>query len=186
MSSAKEEPSTFMYMAYGSNLLKERLHINSPSAKYIDVAKLENYKLTFATSTKYNPDPSKRRWGAGGVATIVESPGDVVWGTIWEIGREHLPALDRQEGVHMNVYDPLEVTVCTQNNRQLTCRTYKMVNIIPTDPSPHYLSVVQDGAKQNGLPDDYITFLNSIQHNNYQGELKIMAKIEENKKSSDS
>lgn len=31
----------FLYFAYGSNLLKERIHINNPSAKMISVGKLK-------------------------------------------------------------------------------------------------------------------------------------------------
>jgi hypothetical protein len=32
---------TFLYFAYGSNLLRQRLHMDNPSAKFVDVAKLK-------------------------------------------------------------------------------------------------------------------------------------------------
>lgn len=31
----------FLYFAYGSNLLTERIHINNPSAKMVDIGKLK-------------------------------------------------------------------------------------------------------------------------------------------------
>ena len=33
--------NTFLYFAYGSNLLTERIHINNPSARKLDIGKLE-------------------------------------------------------------------------------------------------------------------------------------------------
>ena len=37
----------FLYFAFGSNLLTERIHIKNPSAKFKCVAKLDRYKLAF-------------------------------------------------------------------------------------------------------------------------------------------
>ena len=39
--SAVEPSNTFFYFAFGSNLLTERIHINNPSAKFVDVAQLK-------------------------------------------------------------------------------------------------------------------------------------------------
>jgi hypothetical protein len=38
----------FLYFAFGSNLLEQRVKINSPSAEFICYATLKNYKLVFA------------------------------------------------------------------------------------------------------------------------------------------
>ena len=38
---------TFLYFAYGSNLLAERIHINNPSARFKNVAKLDQHQLDF-------------------------------------------------------------------------------------------------------------------------------------------
>lgn len=32
---------TFLYFAYGSNLLKKRIHINNPSATFIGIGRLD-------------------------------------------------------------------------------------------------------------------------------------------------
>jgi gamma-glutamylcyclotransferase len=77
---------TFLYFAYGSNLLTKRIHINNPSAVRVGIGKLMNYQLDFA---KYS-----ERW-RGASATIVKSDKRHVWGAIWEIGLEHMESLDR-------------------------------------------------------------------------------------------
>ena len=38
---------TFLYFAFGSNLLEKRIHINNPSAVFRSIAKLKDYKLGF-------------------------------------------------------------------------------------------------------------------------------------------
>ena len=38
---------TFLYFAYGSNLLTERIHINNPSAVFKNIAKLDGHQLGF-------------------------------------------------------------------------------------------------------------------------------------------
>ena len=45
---------TFLYFAYGSNLLTERIHFQNPSATFIDAAKLDGYKLEFRLPSKVN------------------------------------------------------------------------------------------------------------------------------------
>ena len=49
---APSPPSTFLYFAYGSNLLTERIHFQNPSATFRGVAKLDGYKLDFRLPTK--------------------------------------------------------------------------------------------------------------------------------------
>ena len=38
---------TFLYFAFGSNLLTERIHISNPSAVFRSIAKLKDHKLDF-------------------------------------------------------------------------------------------------------------------------------------------
>lgn len=112
-----ENNHTFLYFAYGSNLLKERLQLKNPSAIVHCVASLkvtstrriwrraasprtfssvsytylifQDYKLVFGN---YNGLASDR-WH-GGVATIEHSPGDEVWGVVWKMNISDLESLD--------------------------------------------------------------------------------------------
>uniref|UniRef100_A0A673GDC6 Gamma-glutamylcyclotransferase-like n=1 Tax=Sinocyclocheilus rhinocerous TaxID=307959 RepID=A0A673GDC6_9TELE len=150
----------FMYFAFGSNLLKERLQLKNPSARF---TVFQDYRLNFGLSG----DCTDCAWH-GGVATIQESEGDEVWGVVWRIDSQNLPSLDRQEQVHEGVYSPLEVKVETKE-KPLLCRTYKMNNFRPCSPSPQYKKVVCLGAQQNGLPQNYIQKLLALETNNYSG-----------------
>ncbi len=43
---------SFVYFAYGSNLLTERIHYQNPSAKSIGIACLRDYRLDFRLPSK--------------------------------------------------------------------------------------------------------------------------------------
>ncbi|XP_056099909.1 gamma-glutamylcyclotransferase a [Rhinichthys klamathensis goyatoka] len=153
----------FMYFAYGSNLLKERLQLKNPSAVFHSVGRIQDYRLDFGLWG----DCTDCSWH-GGVASIQESEGDEVWGVVWRIDDQNLPSLDRQEQVHEGVYSPLEVKVETKEELVL-CRTYKMNNFRPCPTSPQYKKVVCLGAQRNGLPQNYIQKLLALETNNYSG-----------------
>ncbi|KAK3511797.1 hypothetical protein QTP70_023182 [Hemibagrus guttatus] len=153
----------FLYFAFGSNLLKERLQLKNPSAVFHSVARLQGYVLQFGL------------WGEnvisswnGGVATIEECPDEDICGVVWKMANEDLVSLDKQEGVDKGIYSPMEVTVETEAG-PLLCRTYKMNNFRPCAPSPQYKEVICLGAQQNGLPEYYIKKLQAVKTNNYTG-----------------
>ncbi|XP_075862446.1 gamma-glutamylcyclotransferase isoform X3 [Microcebus murinus] len=84
-----QEEETFLYFAYGSNLLTERIHLRNPSAAFCCVARLKDFKLDFGNSQgKTSPT-----WH-GGIATIFQSPGDEVWGIVWKMNKSNLNSLD--------------------------------------------------------------------------------------------
>lgn len=153
----------FMYFAFGSNLLKERLQLRNPSAIFCTTGRLMDYKLNFGLWKQH----VENAWH-GGVATIEFCPGSEVWGVIWTLSNEHLTSLDSQEGVNLGMYSPLEVSVETDKGLIL-CRTYQMNNFHACPPSPQYKQVVCLGAEQNGLPEEYLKRLEVIQTNNYSG-----------------
>ncbi|XP_056271584.1 gamma-glutamylcyclotransferase a [Pseudoliparis swirei] len=153
----------FIYFAFGSNLLKERLQLANPSATFHSTGRLKDHELNFGMYEK-NADSI---WH-GGVATIDSCPGAEVWGVIWTLSNEDLPKLDEQEGVHKGIYSPLEVSV-ESDKGLIFCRTYQMTKVYACPPSPQYKQVVCLGAKQNGLPGEYLKRLEAIQTNNYSG-----------------
>ncbi|XP_019726487.1 gamma-glutamylcyclotransferase-like isoform X1 [Hippocampus comes] len=155
---------TFVYFAFGSNMLKERLHLENPSATYLDTGRLKDYQLDFGVWGR----GAENSWH-GGVATIRESPGSEVWGVVWTLDRDHQDTLDKQEGIHVGIYSPLEVRVESSNHGEMLCRTYQMNNFHARPPSPQYKHVVCCGAEQNGLPDDYVGRLHAVKTNNYVG-----------------
>uniref|UniRef100_A0A667XAF8 Gamma-glutamylcyclotransferase a n=1 Tax=Myripristis murdjan TaxID=586833 RepID=A0A667XAF8_9TELE len=153
----------FMYFAFGSNLLKERLQLANPSAIFCCTGRLKDYVLKFGLWEQHVDN----RWH-GGVATIEFCPGEEVWGVVWTLSNENLMSLDNQEGVSQGMYSPLEVTVDTDNG-PVVCRTYQMNHFHTCPPSPQYKQVVCLGAEQNSLPVDYVKRLEAVQTNNYSG-----------------
>ncbi|KAK2577541.1 hypothetical protein KPH14_003625 [Odynerus spinipes] len=173
--------NTFLYFAYGSNLLMKRIHFNNPTAVRKDIGCLKNYRLDFITFTK--------RWG-GAAATIVPTENFCVWGAIWELDKCNLSTLDCQEGVTDSIYFPLIVNVETLSGAILECRVYQQCStpkeyikpmLLPKErrPSPLYLETVIKGAQESKLPNSYINFLKTIPHNGYKGECEIGLSLRE-------
>ncbi|XP_063297287.1 gamma-glutamylcyclotransferase-like [Pelobates fuscus] len=159
------------YFAYVSNLLKERILLDNPSASFHTIALLKNFKLAFGTSE----GNMNSRWH-GGVATVVESEGDEVWCVVWKMGIYSLNSLDIQEGVHKGIYEPIEIKVQTAGG-DLICRCYQMNKCVYGLTSPQYKQVMCMGAKQNDLPLQYQKMLEDIQTNDYSGPIPIMDRL---------
>ncbi|XP_050440265.1 gamma-glutamylcyclotransferase-like [Adelges cooleyi] len=159
---------TFLYFAYGSNLLAQRIHLNNPSAKRIGIGKLNGYRLDFngPVSTFWKGCPS----------TIVPDE-DYVWGAVWQMNISDLENLDKQEGVSQKLYLPFEANVTVPNVQTLICRSYMLANqpekqpVLPLErrPSIAYLETILLGAEESGLPLDYVNNLKLIPHNNVSG-----------------
>ncbi|XP_003406972.1 gamma-glutamylcyclotransferase [Loxodonta africana] len=162
----EHEEASFLYFAYGSNLLTERIHLQNPSATFCCVARLQDFKLDFG-----NPQGKQSPTWHGGIATIFQSPGDEVWGVIWKVNKSNLSSLDKQEGVSSGMYVPIEVKVYTQEKKEITCRSYQMKNYVSAPPSPQYKMVICLGAKENGLPLEYQKKLKAIELNDFKGKL---------------
>lgn len=170
---------TFLYFAYGSNLLSKRIHINNPSAVRVGTGKLHNYRLDFNRFSK--------RWH-GCSATIVPHQGYHVWGALWEINFKDLPHLDRQEGVHSNIYFRLEVDVELPNGQLQRCFVYEQCDnpkehikftAFPKErrPSQVYLNTILVGARESQLPDEYQTILQKIPHNGFNENVDLSLQL---------
>ncbi|XKL67542.1 hypothetical protein PGB90_003033 [Kerria lacca] len=163
------ELNTFLYFAYGSNLLTKRIHINNPSAVRKGIGKLKGYRLDFGDWSDH--------W-KGSVATIVPDQSTYVWGAIWEMNMQDMPNLDRQEGVGNKQYKVVTVNVITPENYSAICRCYQLCQqpfkiqdseVLPENrkPSLLYMTVIINGAKESCLPESYINDLKKIQHNGW-------------------
>nr|XP_014343032.1 PREDICTED: gamma-glutamylcyclotransferase [Latimeria chalumnae] len=157
----------FFYFSYGSNLLRERLQLRNPSAGFHAAARLQNYRLAFGN----HKGRLNTRWH-GGVATIVESPGEKVWGVVWKLNVLDLPSLDN----HLNPCASLltdGTIVPSERNENLTkfMKFHVLLIIL-------YLQVICLGAKQDNLPHEYQRKLEAIGTNDFAGPLKVMEEIE--------
>lgn len=98
---------TFLYFAYGSNMLSARLKARCPSAKVIGKATALGYALEF---TKPGQDSS-------GKATLLNAAGHDTPGVLFEIAKSDLAELDRAEGAHRGYVrnDQFRIELAGQN-----------------------------------------------------------------------
>ena len=142
--------NVFLYFAYGSNMLKERLcdERRCPRAVKLGTAFLPNYTLQF----------SKRSVDNSGKATIARSNGSVVHGVVYQVPFEELAQLDKAAGAG-NGYDRLNsiAVVEAATSAVWIARTY-IAHPIDASLQPYdwYLALVIAGAVQNELPREYI------------------------------
>jgi len=133
---------TFLYFAYGSNMLWERLRRRAPSARPIENGSLENHTLSFR---KRSTD------GSGKCDVIPASQGAVVKGVIYSINTMERRALDAAEGVGHG-YKRSKIQVITDDGK-----TYECVYYYATDwgddlkPYDWYKALVVAGLEQNNL-----------------------------------
>jgi gamma-glutamylcyclotransferase len=141
---------TFLYFAYGSNMLTERLRLRSPSARPVAVAVLAGHELRWH---KVSRDQS-------GKCDIVqvEAPQARVIGVVYEILTSEEAALDAAEGLGDGYARKL--VVLETEGGQVLAQTYVATNTEPSAvPFTWYKALVVAGAKQHGLPGEYISAL---------------------------
>ncbi|KAL4090816.1 hypothetical protein QTP88_025587 [Uroleucon formosanum] len=158
----------FMYFAYGSNMLTDRIHIKNPTAVRIGTGKLNAFRLDFNEFSNF--------WG-GCPSTVVPDPEEHVWGVLWQLNTSDLSNLDQQEHVEKELYVPFEVNIVMPNGDNVLSRCYRLVNQpvkqipLPLNrrPSKAYLETILLGANESSLPLDYLQFLNEILDNGNDG-----------------
>lgn len=147
-----------MYFAYGSNMSDEQIRDRCPSHRFVCIARLADFRLGFTRR-------SERR--GCGVADIVASRGDSVWGVVFEMTSADLAALDRLEGVHLKppAYVRKSVHVVTPEGQSVDATTYEVFAKASSEqlPNAEYFGLIVAGARKWGLPAEYQRALASIQ-----------------------
>ena len=134
------------YFAYGSNMKHKQMEDRCKSAKFICRAYLENYDFVYDGCSKTRKGP---------VANVIPKEGSIVWGGLWEIDCEDLERLDKCEG-YPSTYDRNKVIVKDDNNKEYKVWVYLRDQKDLGNPNSCYRSIVIQGARDCGLPDDYI------------------------------
>lgn len=151
---------TLLYFAYGSNMLWQRLQTRCPSATFITTGRADGYRLQFA---KTSVDGS-------GKATVMLADGATVakvYGCLFEIRKDEFETLDQIEGYPDHYDRDNNFAVLTPGSRAPSVtRTYiaRSDKIDPAKKPYHwYHALVVAGARQNQLPEDYISGLEKVE-----------------------
>ena len=135
-----------LYFAYGSNLRVTRMCGRVPSARPLGVASLRGYRLTV---DKHGRDGS-------GKANLRAEDGATVWGALYELDATHWKFLDACEPG----YSRLTVQAELRRTAPVEAQTYRS-GLLTDEPVPFasYKQLLVDGAREHGLPDEWIRFL---------------------------
>lgn len=136
---------TFVYFAYGSNMLTSRLVARCASAQYIGNASVENYALKF----------SKKSLDGSGKATLVGTTNGTVQGALFEVEQSERAFLDKAEGSDYERVDDFIVRI-SSTGEEIVSSTYVAVNTYDAlRPYDWYLALVIAGANLHSLDVDY-------------------------------
>lgn len=144
------EPETFLYFAYGSNMLSTRLLARTPSAAYRGNAVLRGYELRWHMASV----------DGSGKCDMVTSdhPEAFVAGVLYEIALSEKPSLDQAETLGVGYSDHL-LHVETPTG---PCGAWAYIGLKVEpglEPYDWYHAIVVAGAREHGLPAKYIAML---------------------------
>jgi hypothetical protein len=150
-----------IYFAYGADLNPARLGVRAPGHRSLGIARLLDHKLAF---TRFS-----REWG-GATASLAPSPGEVVFGALYDLPPDDVAVLHHHKG-----YDPdgppelsehlfREVSVRRPGvTEPVSAWTYIAVPDNTTaPPSARYVRAIVDGARYHRLPRAYIVALQAL------------------------
>ena len=125
-----------------------------PSAAFIMRAVLPNYHIEFRRfSTDLN----------GGISTIMEAPGEMVHGILYEIPEAEILELDILEDIPLGLYRRDNFMVLGEDNAWHTACLYRVVKPEgPFAPSEKYISMMIEGATEHNLDQGYLDKLIGI------------------------
>ena len=144
------------YFAYGSNLhdaiFRER---RGMAAQAVRRGWLDGFRLRFNLPV----GPGER-----GVANIEPAPGASICGALYLLTPADCARLDRSEGVHVGAYYRIVVDVRLDDASRCAAFTYRSgLTRDGRKPSPRYLGLMVEGARQRGLPDEYVRWLEGLE-----------------------
>ena len=147
-------PDPVWYFAYGSNmnerLFRERRHMTPVETR---TGRLNGYRLCFTVA-------GGRRPGVSAPANIVDDPGGVVHGVLYLLPLAKFVRLDASEG---RQYAYLWTDAEDETGKIIPVVTFRDTGGAPEGrPSLPYMNILRAGARQRGLPEDYLSFLNQV------------------------
>ena len=134
------------YFAYASNMNQAQMQRWCPASRFRKAVFLEGHRFVY--------DGFSVTWD-GAVGNIVRSEAEGVWGALYEITERDRLTLDAFEG-YPRSYEHSEIEVRDREGNVYRAMTYLRTGRALGKPHPDYEKIVIDGAKECGVPDDYV------------------------------
>lgn len=147
-------PDRFITFAYGSNMLTARLQERCKSAKLIGVGELKGHEL------RWHKRSIDRSGNCSGKCDILPSndPAAVVLGVLYEISPDEESTLDEAEGLGKGYVKIAVQARC--NGTDIAAKAYQATAVDESlRPYTWYRALVVAGAKEQGLPANYVAGL---------------------------
>jgi cation transport regulator ChaC len=140
------------YFAYGSNM-SGAIFVDRRGMRPSETTWgwVEGYRLCFDLPM----GPGER-----GVANVVPAEGARTCGVLYRITAEEAERLDRSEGIAGGFYRRITVHAGTAHAETVAAFTYhSSYASVGRKPSPRYIGLLLEGAREHGLPAEYLDFL---------------------------
>ena len=146
------------YFAYGSNMHDSAFHTRrGMRPNEWRAGRIPGYRLRFNLE-------GRPRGKAAPANISLDKEGDV-WGVLYRISRQELVRLNASEGIPGWRYCLLWLTAEDVGGNPLGAVTY-IADGKDEDgnPSLRYVTLLREGARAHGLPEHWISFLESVEH----------------------
>jgi cation transport regulator ChaC len=158
----KEDATDLLwYFAYGSNMHSETIRGRRGIAYRSAVAaRALGWRLVF--------DKPPLVPGAGAAANIVADPGATAPGVVFEITRAELEHVELTEGVLIDNYRRVEVLLeplVRDPGARVPTTAFSLSSTRGEPgvrPSSRYMEIVIAGAREHGLPEEHVRFLERV------------------------
>ena len=144
-----------LYYAYGSNLSISYMREYCPSTRFVMKADLPNYQVEFR---HYSEDMK------GGISSIIETPGELVRGVIYEVPDSEIEAMDVLESIAEGLYRRETFLVLGDGGWHHADLYRVVVPDGPFIPSTQYVEYMISGATEHHLDPTYIRSLEDLRH----------------------
>lgn len=134
-----------LYFAYGANMDAAAMARRCPVSRLIGGGLLTGHRFIVMRE---------------GYASVVRDPRRAVWGVVWDLALDDIPALDRYEGVAGGLYTKATLPVRTEAGIRRAL-IYLGCSTAPGRPRPGYLEAVVAAGRAAQLPPTYIRELSS-------------------------
>ena len=142
------------HFGYGSNLSSRFLREHCPSVKPVMKAYLPNYRVEF----RYYSNNRQ-----GGISSIMEAPGEMTYGVIYEMPTKEMDDLDVLESVPEGLYTRETFLVLGEDGEWHEGDLYRVANPEgPFTPAASYLDLMIEGAREHGLDTDFLKKLEAM------------------------
>jgi gamma-glutamylcyclotransferase len=140
------------YFAYGSNMNWEQMRRRCPSAQFVCVAVLKNYRFAIARHSRLRDC---------GTANILAETGSEVWGIVYDVSEQEFAILDGFEDGYCRERALVRATGDSQSSVEVLVYIAEKEDNVPL-PSSEYKRLIVTGAKYWNIPEIYLLMLEQL------------------------